>query len=603
MTVAIAWALIASVTTPLDDATLTSRWLAGDLVSVERARVLRQQRGEDVTVGPIAVLDDLSRLVRCLPLGRVPGHEQPRYRAVRTVVRLERVRLERHLTEGAYADTPLAALLGPTSSYRFVHADQGAQLVRWPADREQWPSETADPRLEPAACSSRRDPPDASRSADRRRVEATMIASLIGQLDQLPPTAAAALAWTYVDQAWLADRFEVPPQWFAPLQSALRAGAPPIRSAGLLLLGRLAERGGATGRAQTLYDEVLADDGRTDAEDSRIRVRLAAMAEPDYARVLDVLASDRPARSADWPAVGHATARALFALDDTAGLERFGRIWLRERARLGAKGPLVHATEDLLGELALKLDAAAAIAWTIEIGDERSQTDRLDRLARWAIDRQRPELAVAIYDRLRVAAAAARTRRGPMAAADLARWTGARAVVEYVAGDAEGFATLIDSLVAQAKDEHGKPLARTAPHRAIAHVAQELLGRLTNDVALDPDRRRFAGTLLEAIVALTARPTRWRTVLERYRAPLALLAGPYAAGRNPEPVARRTRRKPARPIRSVGEVVVPRLPAALDLPDHSSERPSAPMFLVYPDARGQLRHGAPWARAAEPGVP
>src|SRR5262245_11691777 len=86
-------------------------FLRGDLVTLERSRALRSSRGEDVTVGPVALLDDLSRLVRCLPLGPLQPWEHQSYRAARSVVRLERVRLQRLIKEGIYSTTPLAELL------------------------------------------------------------------------------------------------------------------------------------------------------------------------------------------------------------------------------------------------------------------------------------------------------------------------------------------------------------------------------------------------------------------------------------------------------------------------------------------------------------
>src|SRR5436190_21770445 len=71
--------------------------LKGDLVTIERGRAIRSAAGEDVTLGSIALLDDISRLVRCLPLGPVPSYDAPEYSAARTVIRLERVRMERML--------------------------------------------------------------------------------------------------------------------------------------------------------------------------------------------------------------------------------------------------------------------------------------------------------------------------------------------------------------------------------------------------------------------------------------------------------------------------------------------------------------------------
>ena len=66
-------ALAATPTAPAELSEAQARLLDGDVVSLTRARRQRALAGEDVDVGPWALLDDLSRLMRCLPLGPVPA--------------------------------------------------------------------------------------------------------------------------------------------------------------------------------------------------------------------------------------------------------------------------------------------------------------------------------------------------------------------------------------------------------------------------------------------------------------------------------------------------------------------------------------------------
>ena len=142
--------------------------------------------------------------------------------------------------------------------------------------------------------------------------------------------------------------------------------------------------------------------------------------------------------------------------------------------------------------------------------------------------------------------------------------------------NAPAFTGFIDALLALAREEEARPLARTAAHRELARLCQELLGRLTDAVATEPARRVFAGALLDGVGALTKDPSRWRATLERFQPPLEVLAGPYAAGRT----ARAT----------------PRLPPRLDAMDHATPAPEVSTFLVVPRADGALEVGAPWER-------
>ena len=72
------WAVVAALpVSPVDLETVSARLWAGDAVTLARAQAQRQARGEPVDTGTWGLLDDLSRLGRCLPLGRVPSAEAP----------------------------------------------------------------------------------------------------------------------------------------------------------------------------------------------------------------------------------------------------------------------------------------------------------------------------------------------------------------------------------------------------------------------------------------------------------------------------------------------------------------------------------------------
>jgi hypothetical protein len=600
-------------TVPLDEPSLRARVLAGDLVSLERARAVLLDRGRWPSTGPLALLLDLSRLERCLPLGPVPEAERGRVGAARRLARLERIRLERRLVDGEPTGTALDLLVAGS---RF--ADQRAddhRLVRWPVSsvrgvEERWPGELPDPEIEPSRCTERaarakelaraKNAPSAALSeaeagrGARRAAEAKALLELLPLVPELPEEAAARVVYgalTGLDPT-SAELFRDP----AALESALARGAPPIASAGLLALAAEAERRGELERARERYRRVLSLDSRTEEEDSRARTRLVRLLEPDAAEVMDLVRGAKRLRAVDRPVLENAEARALYAHRDWEGLAAFGRVWLRTSAPRASASPIHDvATADLLEKLALQLPAAAAMAWVEELGPASGRVARLERLARLSADSGRIDLAIAITDRLRVEAAGERGRRGPSAALDLARFTADRALLEYQQDDPAGFAGMVDALVAMAKDDEAQPLARTAPHKELARLAQELLGRLTETVDAQPERRRFAGVLLEAMARIAGQPSRWRDALLRYQAPLQLLAGPYALGRVPPLPA--GARAPKKAIRSLGEVVLPRLPPRLDAPDVPTPLPLVDSYLVHLGSDGGWVVGAPWVPA------
>jgi hypothetical protein len=122
----------------------------------------------------------------------------------------------------------------------------------------------------------------------------------------------------------------------------------------------------------------------------------------------------------------------------------------------------------------------------------------------------------------------------------------------------------------------------------VAQLCQDLMGRLTNEAPVDPERKKFAALLLEAVTGLTKAPGQYRDTLDRYVRPLTAMAGEYAEGRTA-----RERRKQRR-VRQLGEVVIPRLPPRLDPPDHATALPPIDSFLVYEAPDGTWRAGAPW---------
>jgi hypothetical protein len=579
--------------TPLDLPTLRQRLREGDLVSIERARAALNERGESIDRGSLGLLDDLSRLMRCLPLGPIPSGERAPFRAARLLARFERVRIERRLREGIYQGTALDALLEDEVRHR---AETRSDLfVRWPVESERWPGEVPDPRLMPPRCTAGAGPaiegwtPEALAAA-RTRAEREFLEQVAQMLDDLPSASRSVVAFELLSRR-KADEPALDSHRASLLRAAIEAGEPPVRSAGLMLLARdLQEHGDEIG-AIAAYRSLLNDSAATNDEDSRARVHLSQILEPDWPSVLEVVNGARSARPNDRAPLAYAEARALYSLGDLDGLERFGRVWLRSRPAQDSIG-FAAATEQILLELALHRSPADALRWISELPGDRSV--QLDRVGKLAVDTGRTELASAIYDRLRIDAASDLGRRGPAAAADLAHWTAERALVEYETKDAAAFAGLIDDLVRLANDERDRPLARTAPHRQIARLCQTLLGRITNDAAASEEPRKYAAALLEAITALTKEPSRWRTILEDHREPLRILAGSYTAERSVKPGGAKPKRPP---IKSLGEVVIPRLPPRLTPKDEPTPLPQISSFVVHEREDGTLLAGPPWVSA------
>jgi hypothetical protein len=600
---------------PTDLDELRGGFLRGDLVAVERGRALLEDSGAGVATGPIALLEDLSRLVRCLPLGPVPEREQPPYRGARMLVRLERIRLEALMRDGIYDETALVDLLGEPPLFRAKALDRTDVLVRWPVEQERWPGEVIEPRIEPARCASKagaskESDPKVHAAARRTRARAVRetLAALVGELDRLPADTRGKVATAYLDLASAAPSFELPAEWDRALIAALEKSDPPWKSAGLVLLAGLREKTGDERGAVALYREILERAAPTAAEDSRVRARLVGLEEPNWGSVLEIARAVRAARSSDAPVLAHAEARALYALGRWTELETFGRAWLR---RAHQDDEIDLRTRDLLVRLALQLEPAEAMAWIEEIspGDPKGRIERLDGLGKLAIETNNLDLATRVYDRLRTETAADAKKRGPAASSELAHWIAERALIEFSLEDPEAFAELIDEILAFAKQEGDRPLSRFAPHREVARLCQDLIGRLANEVREKPERRKFAALLLEAAVQLADKPSRWQAMLERYAESLRGLAGPYAAGRDgrapssarrasKDGEAARKRREKQRRVRELGEVIVPRLPPRLIPEDVRSEVPTVASFLTWEDAAGVWRSGAPWADLA-----
>jgi hypothetical protein len=606
---ALAIGQVDAVRTPLSIEELRDSFLRGDLVTLERGRAILRDRGVDVELGSLGLLDDLARLVRCLPLGPVPAAETDQLLAARLVARVERIRLERVLKDSAYSESPLLELFMHPPLYQLEAPGQTLELVRWPIEEERWPGEVIEGIPEKGVCPVRA---GALRETDgkihaanakiRAAAERAATTAVLPLLPDLPDPAAGKIALAYLRDAVDAESFVFPIEWADRLEAGLRRGEPRVRSAGLVMLARAREINADVAGALDLYRQLALDETTTTEEDSRVRVRLAALEEPDWDRVLEVVRGVRKARDVDERVLSYAQARALYAKHEFDALMTFGRVWLR-KTRGGNR--FDDATRDLLLRLAVELDPAQAMAWIEEIGEESKVRDRLDELGKLSLETDNLALATAIYDRLRVLAASERKKRGPAAASEEAHWIAQRALIEFAAEDAEAFAGFMDALVALAVEQGEKPMARWAPHREVARLALDLIGRLTNEVGEKPDRRKFAALLLEAIVKLIVKPSRFQALLEERMPPLVALAGPYATGRTDPratPAARKTskdaRGKKPRKVRQLGEVIVPRLPPRIEAPDLTTEVPVLDTFLVYEDVTGTMVAGAPWMELA-----
>ena len=579
------------IVVPTDLSKVRARLLGGDLVTLHRAQaVLRDRgRGADLDHGDWGLLDDLSRLVRCQPLRPIPDGEVSPWREARALVRLEAIRLARRLEDGALFDSHLSALVRPAAPYRVRSEAPGWELVRWPYAEERWPDEVVDPGVLRSDCvPSRTGQQRAKAVQQRRNAERQAVAALLPRLDRLWPRTAAKVAYRYAEAAVrVGAHFRVPAPWLGRLDDAFARAPAKTRIAGRFLLATLAGRAPNTtepGLDETaLITKILSDPERTPAEDSRARVRAVWLAGPDWPRVRRLTEDGPPPRPVDVAALVNARARALYALGARNDLKTLGRAFVR-RTKLSFETTSFDAqTYDLLLRLALELAPGPALAWVREIGptEPTRARDALADLGRRALVAERWNLAAALFDQLRLDAIRSRSGRGPRARADEAKWVGLRAQVAYARDNFSLFRGLLGEL---------KDLAQRGPPRALATLVQDSIGPLTEDVARNPRRRRYASALLQASRAVAAVPSRWQRILHRYRPLLARLAGGAAAGSIPAA-------GPARPkIRAIGEVRLKRIPPRLPAPDHPTRTPVIRTFLVYQDAAGQWVEGAPWVR-------
>lgn len=582
--------------TPIDPNLLRAAVLAGDLVTYWRGRTLLAERGIDVERGELGLLNDLARFGLCLPLGPVPDAEDPEYRAVRLLARLERVRLERLLRDGLYRNTPLLTLATGEPVFQTRPRPQEAELVLWPKEEERWPDEVSEAPLLRSQCPVapsvwKESGPGVWQHRQRLRAQAEreLYAQILGTpLGRVPAHVSAQIVLAHLEGLGQSVGLADPER--TRFAAILRAGPGHLASPGLLRLALLAERSQEPAIAEALYREVLGLAERSAAEDSRARVRLVGLLEPRYEEIVQVVDQALGVRGLDRPALDNAKARALYALGQFEALQTFGRRFLDQ-----PRTPSLHdaQTQDLLLRLALKLPPSAALAWAEELArslDASARAELFESLGNLALSARNLELATFVFDRLRLEASLETQRRGPKAAAAAARHLVARALVEVERDDVSAFAGLVEELVQLAKAEESRPLARHAPHKELARLDQTLIPRLYGEVEAQPSRRPYAGVLLEATVALAPSGGRWRSVLEAYEEPLAKLAGPYATGRErPVPKA-----GPKKVVRQLGEVIIPRLPPQLTAPDHPSELPTLGPFLVVPGPDGTLRAGMPW---------
>ncbi len=572
-------------TSPTDLPSLRARLLAGDLVTIERARPHLAERGA------FGLLVDLSRFSRCLPLAALPANETARYRALRALVRLERVRLTQLMRDGAHRDSPIAALLGAGSLLATRPLRRSASLVYWPFEEERWLDEADAPLPEPSECPQA---PGAARerdkktyqaaSAKREAVERRMRSRLLKYADALPPAVGAKLAVSYlldVEAAGLG--FEIPSRWRERLFRASDGGPAPLRTAGLIRLAKRSIAQGEPQLARACLRRILQLEERTDEEDGQARVLLVSLVEPDWDEVLKIAQGARAPRALERYALRNAQARAWYSLGDAEALKKLGRRWLREEAPLSDR--FNAQTDALLVRFALGLAPSEALAWIQELAgaSPRAQHKRLEAFGELALVEGDSEMAASVFDHLLVKGVS----KGPRGVSARARFLASRAVVEYTRDDAEAFGGFIEQLVEIAQKEE-RPLARTAPHRELAKVTQRLFPKLLEDVPAAPSRRRYAALLLEAASQMRKLRNRFQRALARYEAPLSEMAGPYANK------AWKPKKKPKRPLKQLGQVRVPRLPPKLKPPVLSTPAPALGTFLVYETPDGQLINEVPW---------
>lgn len=564
---------------------------AGRLDEVERERLAAEARGADVREGAWAWLREASRLMRCLPLD--PLGPAPALGAARRLLRLEALRLERRRADGTVAgDEILVELIDRARPWQTPTRPTAPDWVVWPLTEERWPDEVIEPAVQPARCE---DPLDdaqlsAAAMAARTHAERTAVAELVDEgAPHVPAVVRARVLLLGLVRG-------APLSATATVAAWLDGGEPRVVAAAAVRLGRRGEVLGQREAAIAAYERALVYTASAAAEAGWARARLVTLSD-DPARVLAWARGARAPRPQDAAALAHAEARALYMLGDHEALERFGRAWLERR---GPPDPLGFdlRTEDLLLSLALVQPVEAAVAWTSSLGPASGREQRLEALAQRALVSGQLELASYIYDRLRFDALEARARGGAPAVARLTTALAGRARVEHARHDPLAFDAWIQELERLARDESERPLARTAPHRALATLCQAMLGPLT-DARGAPQTPRFAQSLVRAIDSLTAAPTRWSRMLEAHRPGLIALAGPTAPSTPSAPRGTRgTRgaRSSAAPLRSVGVVVLPRLEPPLPAPDEAPPLPTLESLWVTLEPDGALRSGPPWRR-------
>lgn len=556
----------------------------GRLDEVERERLAAVARGDDVAQGGWAWLREASRLMRCLPLGPEPASAPPG--PARWLLRLEALRLERRRATGtASGDAVLAELIERARAWQDPPRPTAPASVVWPLSDERWPDEVIEPAVEPARCGEPLGDAQLTAAAMNARsaAERELVLRLVeGAAPGVPPTVRARVLLLGLVRGTALSATASVAAW-------LDGGEPGVVSAAAIRLGRRGEVLGQREAAIAAYERALAERGATDAEDGWARARLVSLSD-DPGRVLAWARGARAPRPQDAAALAHAEARALYTLGDHDALERFGRAWLERRGPADALG-FDARTEDLLLSLGLARPVDAAVAWTSSLGPASGREARLEALAQRALGQGQLELAAYVYDRLRFDALEARARGGAPAIARLTTAIAGRARVEYARGDPLAFDGWVQELERLARDESERPLARTAPHRALATLCQALLGPLTEARAA-PETPRFAQSLVRAIDSLTTARTRWSRMLEAHRPGLSALAGTAPLAMAPA----RGKRPTAPALRSVGVVVLPRLEPPLPAPDELPPPPPLDDLWVTWAADGALSAGPPWRK-------
>lgn len=571
---------------------LRTALIAGDLRRVDRLTAAAIEEGLRVDRAAAGLVYDLRRLGHCQWLGRLPADEDPAYVGLRQLVRLERVRLERRRHSEAHAGTWVEGLVtkagaprGPGSGAPGTPPPEPPLEVAWPVEEERWPLEVPDPEPLEDACPIPPAPSAAGAAELRRKAEEEAIAALLIAQPALPKTARGRLAFAHLTTT---ATVSVP---IPILHQALQGAEPGLRSAGLLALAVYAETHEGLAVASELYREVLADPRASPEERSRATARVVGLIEPDFREILEIIHRATPVRADDVPELDYAEARALFAEADAEQLAQFGRRFVRTLGRSAAP-ELEKATLDLLYRFALRLPAPEAMAYVEELGPPRERSARLEQLASVARAERSFELAVRIYDRLRLELDP-RSARGPRAWTERARLLALRAELELERGDVEAFRSFVLE-TAEIGAERAPPApptppaARTAAAHALADLAQNTSARIANAAGARP---QLVSALIEGIERLGALEGRYGALLESYRSTLLGLRGEA-----PSPRQSKSGRelRPKDPVRVVGEVVVPRLEARLRSKDRPTPVPTVDGFLVYEKPSGEVVLGWPW---------